>query len=115
MLAKRNTNFMAFFGLIKQKTNRLPRILNNVPKNAAICPFSGIFDQKCQEVCVFLQWYQPISVHCFFYIGTRQLVSTNKICKKYMWKSVYLGRFQNLASNFAKITLHCKYLFVEMN
>ena len=42
MLAKRNTNFMAFSGWKKQKTNRLQRILNNAPENNAICPFCRI-------------------------------------------------------------------------
>ena len=49
-------------------------------------------DQKCQENCVFLQRCWTISGHCFLYIHCFQLVSTSKICKIYLRKSVLLGK-----------------------
>ena len=55
--------------------------------------FLEFCNQKCQDLGKFLRWYQPISGYYFHYIETRPLVSTRKVCKKYLSKSAYLGRF----------------------
>ena len=68
-------------------------------------------DQKSQETVYFSSGIHPFQART----TRNQMVSTSKTCEKYLWKSVYLQRFQNLACSIAKITIHCIYLFVEMN
>ena len=75
-------------------------------------------DKKCQEICVFLQWYQSISDNWLLYIGTRPSVSTSKVCKKYMQK-VHVEKWPFGKTPELGLQLCLNYtplhLFVEMN